>query len=483
MEVQPLTSLPNQTEGLEGEEMMNNLLEEQTKEDEPVTGSPSAAFKEGTFRTGSPDDSHDHAGAKFTANFLKRLHPPLDPADIEKYRSIIIEHDVQISDIPALGHEGLSELGFASPVHRARLLAATDSSMKVCSDPPKINGEPVEVQVKIGMTHFGNIDTVMQTAAIKFFFDLHWIDPSVKGLDPASVPSYIWTPDAYVLNALGGDNKQVHPPVLLDSERGLMLQALEFETLLHNPMDLREFPFDADMVEVHMVSSESHPAEDFVFSEWKEDVTSSVKCFFSKESVAEWELRGFSVDCFVSRGGNGVNYSDTKLLLHLRRRSSFYIWKIVLPLVLSTAFCFSSFFFETENLTDRNATSLTMFLTTAAVLFVVGSLLPKTSFLTTIDKFVVVNLFVQFTVAVLSWVLAGGFGEINPEVVETTEFAFAVGLSSTFFLATIWFFVPPIVYNIRLGPNTPPLYPVPSFADPKKNLSFHRFEEGVNVFC
>ena len=39
----------------------------------------------------------------------------------------------------------------------------------------------------------------------------------------------------------------------------------------------------------------------------------------------------------------------------------------------SQLFCFSSLFFETDNLTDRNATSATMFLATMALLYVIAS--------------------------------------------------------------------------------------------------------------
>jgi hypothetical protein len=92
------------------------------------------------------------------------------------------------------------------------------------SDPPLIDGKPVEVQVRVGVSNLGNIDTVNQTvrsfsnvrlfvdsdasmqAAVKFFLDLYWHDSSLIGLDRESVPSYIWRPDAYVFNGMGAGN-------------------------------------------------------------------------------------------------------------------------------------------------------------------------------------------------------------------------------------------------------------------------------------
>ena len=56
----------------------------------------------------------------------------------------------------------------------------------------------------------------------------------------------------------------------------------------------------------------------------------------------------------------------------------YYAWKITLPMLTCTLFCFSSLFFETDNLTDRNATSATMFLATMALLYVIASSTPRT---------------------------------------------------------------------------------------------------------
>ena len=93
----------------------------------------------------------------------------------------------------------------------------------------------------------------------------------------------------------------------------------------------------------------------------------AIQCFFNVDQLPEWSLRGFSIDCYTVNGGGPSVYAQSQIHLHVKRHSSFYLWKIVLPLLLSS---FSSFFFDLDNLSDRNATSLTMFLATAALLFV-----------------------------------------------------------------------------------------------------------------
>ncbi|EDQ84226.1 uncharacterized protein MONBRDRAFT_39352 [Monosiga brevicollis MX1] len=422
----------------------------------------------------------EHAGASFTSVFLGRMHPPLPEADLAKYRDLVLKHEIQVGDLAVLGVDGLQQLGISNLVHAARIAAAAQGDVR--SDPPKVDGKPVEVQAKVGIISFGRVDTVSQSAYVRFFFDLHWIDPSMIGADPANVPPYLWRPDAYVFNATGDYNKTVHPATLLDPERGLMLQALEFEATFDNPMDLRDFPFDSDAATIHVIAVEEQSAEDYVLRPWSEGEANATKLFFDPEFVAEWTIRGHSIDGYELMGGNSIPYSHMLIHLHLQRRSSFYLWKLVLPLFLSTVFCFSSFFFEPDNLSDRNATSLTMFLATAALLFVIGSLLPKTSFLTRIDKFVIVSLLVQFVVAVLSWVIAGGFGDIASHRVDNIDRYGLIFLPTFYFMATLFYFAPPLVQHLLLSPTDRPEYPMTHFHDDKVELGFYPFVMFENIF-
>ena len=57
-----------------------------------------------------------------------------------------------------------------------------------------------------------------------------------------------------------------------------------------------------------------------------------------------------------------------------------------MPLYLVTALSFTTFEFEVDDLENRNNTVLTTFLAAFAMLYVVGEALPKTDFLTKVDK-------------------------------------------------------------------------------------------------
>jgi hypothetical protein len=118
----------------------------------------------------------------------------------------------------------------------------------------------------------------------------------------------------------------------------------------------------------------------------------------------------------------------------------------------------------------------------AALLFVVGSYLPPTSFLTRIDVFVVVSLLVQFGVAVVSWILGGGFGHIAKDDADNLEFAGELALPSLYMLSLLVFFVPPLYRQAHMTSVSRPDYPVVAAKDKNRQLPFHPFVIGKNVF-
>ena len=243
------------------------------------------------------------------------------------------------------------------------------------------------------------------------------------------VPENIWRPaECYIINQVEDMSVVSHAdqPILVDSEKGLLLWPIEFCGCVLNPMDLHRFPFDRDSVEVHVHQAESSSRDEFVLRPWPEpDEATSVRFFFDLATqVNEFRVVGFSKECWEQTGGNLVEYSHCLLQLYTIRRSKYYIYKVAVPVLLCTVFCFSAFFFpvvasegtapdgqifklavDVTALSERNNLAATMFLAAAALMYVVSAELPKVAYLTTMDIFVNVNLFIQFVIALISWVV------------------------------------------------------------------------------
>jgi len=150
-------------------------------------------------------------------------------------------------------------------------------------------------------------------------------------------------------------------------------------------------------------------------------------------------------------GGNAAEYSHYHLQLHMERQWLYYGWKIVLPLVICTLFCMSSFLFHVDDLEARNNTSVTMFLATSALLYVVASVLPRQADLTQIDKFVIQTLLVQFLVGGWSWIQYKLLYKQDMDWRRDVDFVMLCVCFFGYMICTLLFFREPIVKKLGLG--------------------------------
>jgi len=373
-------------------------------------------------------------------------------------------------------------MGIKNAVDRATIMAAGEAGF-IIADPPKIDGKPVEVRVKVGFARLARINTVNLTCDIKLFIDLYWNDPNMVGVDPENVPNYVWRPNAYIYNSIDGTGTNggkvnEHQVSLMDTETGLMLYPLEVEVTISNDMDLRKFPFDSDAVDIIILQSEDGDAEDWVLRQ-HENVESSVQFFYNVFETPEWDVNGFSLDFFESMGGNGVMYTHCVLSIHIRRRPLFYIWKLVLPLFLTTAFAFGSFFFDVNELEARSNTAATTLLTTVALIYVLSNELPKTNYQTLIDWFLVFCLVVQLLVWIISNLLTTDL-VANTERAQDVDSRYAFVMAGIFTFGTLALFLPKLVKWAMSNKFSRPAYPLKGRKG--NELEYYTFEANKNVW-
>jgi len=240
-----------------------------------------------------------------------------------------------------------------------------------------------------------------------------------------------------------------------------MGKASLIEVTVDNPMNLRAFPFDEDEIKITFYQVDGDSSDDYCYVA-HEPADGCVQTFFPHDTVTEFDITGFSTESFTyTTGFKGTVF---QVHFHLRRRSIYYIWKVVFPLFLSTVFSFTSFLYHKDEIADRNNTALTMFLATVAILFVVGSSLPKVPYLTQIDKYVLISLVTQFLVALSAWVVYGGFGELGPDEADWLDTASKAAIPGLYVLATAGLFARAVYIACTRKPNDPPRHALQSAA-------------------
>ena len=102
--------------------------------------------------------------------------------------------------------------------------------------------------------------------------------------------------------------------------------------------------------------------------------------------VAAWDYHGTSLNISEAKTPQGQGLHRCTVTFYLTRRAQHYFWKVLLPLYTLVLFGLFTLAFGADQLSDRTSLSSNMFLASFAVLYVVQDDLPKTDFLTAVDK-------------------------------------------------------------------------------------------------
>ena len=171
-----------------------------------------------------------------------------------------------------------------------------------------------------------------------------------------------------------------------------------YEGTIENEMDLRTFPMDTDTVTISFSASECYKKNGGVDVNYKTDYRLLFDGFMFESAPTHapygWEL----VSTFVQPGGKEFFDDVIEIKLNMKRQISFYFFKVAVPLILITCLNFMGFHLETIG--EKLAYNVSLFLSAQALLYVVGQDLPRTTFLTAIDRIVLITLMLIFVTSI-----------------------------------------------------------------------------------
>mmetsp|Transcript_964 Transcript_964/g.3209 ORF Transcript_964/g.3209 Transcript_964/m.3209 type:complete len:333 (-) Transcript_964:335-1333(-) len=204
---------------------------------------------------------------------------------------------------------------------------------------------------------------------------------------------------------------------IVNRDTGRMKRFLIFEGVVANNLDLTEFPFDTNsvdiefgfvshwrtrdgsksgtspMVPIYLVRSVSDPKEG-----------DPIGIYWNKK-IPEWELYGAS--WYLKTHVDKAGYTQQQLMLSflVGRHVKFYALKVLLPLYLLLINFAADFLLPTKDLPSRSANTMTGFLAAFAFLYVIAGMLPKVEFLTRIDQIILVTLIGMTMCGIEAWVV------------------------------------------------------------------------------
>lgn len=192
---------------------------------------------------------------------------------------------------------------------------------------------------------------------------------------------------------------------------GRLYQVVRVEGRFVQPFALSRYPLDQQELKV-LIENSVYTADQLVY------VADEQQSGYSNDlSVPGWQLQGFKLSNLVreytsnfgdSRMGNTSQYSSVQYSLTVTRPVSFFIWKLLLPLIIVVVASWGALLLSPEYVDSRIIIPVTALLTTVFLQQSYSASLPDVGYLVLLDKIYAIA-YVLIIVSILEAIITAGW--------------------------------------------------------------------------
>ena len=261
-------------------------------------------------------------------------------------------------------------------------------------DPP---GTPTVINVGLYVLDIGDIDDVKQTFEASFAVRADWKDPRLATGKKGVVRRYafddVWNPHPLIFNRR--DLEGVFDDHVIVDDVGNVVYTQRLHGNLGFHLDMKDFPMDEHILPIEIVSGRYGPEEVKFVNNMK--LTGQAEAL----SIADWKIgEGRVVEGTYYFKPMDKNLEMYTYEIGVERKAGFFLWRVVAPLLLIVFMSWMVFYIDPSHLEAQVGISATSVLTLVAFQFAVGILLPRISYLTRMDFFVLVTSIMVFAALV-----------------------------------------------------------------------------------
>ena len=260
---------------------------------------------------------------------------------------------------------------------------------------PDPEGTPTRVDVGIWVLDVVDIDDPRQEFTVDLFVRLRWRDerlaiPGASGGEPArAMPlAEIWAPDLAALNRRRAE--AILPEVARVDAAGAVLYEQRLLGTLGSRMDLRDYPADRQVLQIHVVSYRYSPRELELAIDPQSGLLPNV-------AVAGWELEPGAprLEPLTVPGGLD-DRAGLSFEMNARRETASYVLGVALPLFLIALMAWLAFWIPPQFLPAQVSISTASVFTLIAFRVSLTFRLPDIDYLTRADKILIAITFLVF---------------------------------------------------------------------------------------
>lgn len=254
------------------------------------------------------------------------------------------------------------------------------------------------IYTSIFVTDIDEIDSANQSFVANVYVEFHWYDPRLATADDGlqnTAFDKIWHPRIQIVN-------QQHlfktfPESFEVSAAGNVTYRQRYWGDFSQPLDLKEFPMDSQQLEIQIVAV-GYDESEVLFVQNPQEPSGLA----DKLSVTEWQVSSWVAASMIYLPTKNVApVSGFQLVIHADRNVLYYVIKIIIPLLLIVAMSWLVFWIDPKESGSQISVAITTMLTLIAYRFSIGELVPKVSYLTRLDYFILGSTLMVFLTLVL----------------------------------------------------------------------------------
>jgi len=297
--------------------------------------------------------------------------------------------------------------------------------------------EATEVEMTMVLLDLETIEDTSQSFSANVFFMARWQDPRLAHED-SQIRRYdldeVWSPRLQVVNRRQGSITL--PQVVEVTQKGMVTYRQRAVGSFSQKLDLSNFPLDRQTFAIQLVAVGYNPDEiSFVSNpDFPSPVVPELTIPDRTIQNARSQPRPYQPLAAVRpTAGHALTFETT-------RKPGYFFWKIIFPLMLVVCMSLMVLWIDPEVAAPRVGIPVTSMLTVIAYRFMVVNMVPKISYLTRLDQFILASTVLVFLTLVESaWsVIATRRGE-KKKALTIDKTASGI-LTLAYLLALAWAF-------------------------------------------
>ena len=256
--------------------------------------------------------------------------------------------------------------------------------------PPYEDGQPINVVIGLHVVNIASINEVEEQFQMDAYLFEQWKDKRLAYTSEGPqdrlrnyATGQIWVPQLEMINAASPRSRD--ETSITVSPDGSVSYVERLVVKLSSRFALRRFPFDSQQLVVII-----HPfLADGPNIRFKLDDTSTWTAseFQTYSSLAQWHLLALHSQVQMAPTYGGLTVPEARFEIDVARRSSFYLYKVFIPLLLMVFLSWAVFWIEASDLSNQIQVAVTTILTVIAFAFAISATMPRLPYLTYIDAF------------------------------------------------------------------------------------------------